>query len=86
MSEDKLKALLSRARLERPPSIDVARQVMAAVAARRHVPGIHEAPLAWVALAAILVAIPAGIAAVSIWTLLTDPLLGLAGSLPWWAL
>lgn len=86
MSEDKLKALMARARLEAPPSPDVSGRVLARVRAQEASAATSLAPLAWLALAALAAAIPAAVALAGAWALLTDPLLGLASGLAWWAL
>ncbi len=86
MSDDKLRRLMARARQERPPRIDVAPAVIAALGNRGPEQPVTLAPLAWVALAAAAIAVPAGLAAVGAWQLISDPLLGLAGDLVWWAL
>jgi len=86
MSEDKLRALMARARLEAPPPVDVSAAVLATMRAHERERQGSLAPLAWVALASLVAAIPAALALTTTWELLTDPLLGLAGSLPWWAL
>lgn len=86
MNEDKLRALMARARLEAPPRPDVSGRVLATVRASAATAGTSLAPLAWVALASLAAAIPAALALAGTWALLTDPLLGLAGGLAWWAL
>jgi len=86
MSDEKLGRLMARARQERPPRTDVARAVIATVRAHEREQPVTLAPLAWVALAAAALAVPAGLAALGAWELISDPLLGLAGGLVWWAL
>jgi len=86
MSEEKLRRLMARARQERAPRTDMARAVMAAVRAQDREQSVTLAPLAWVALAAAALAVPAGLAVIAAWELISDPLLGLVGGLVWWAL
>jgi len=86
MSEERLRRLMARARQERPPRTDVTGAVMAAVRADERQDSTTLAPLAWVAVGAAALAVPAGLAAIAAWEFISDPLLGLAGTLVWWAL
>ncbi len=86
MSEDRLRRLMARARLESGPPVDVTRRVAAALRAQRYEERVAIAQLAWIAAASAAVAVPATLASLAAWELLTDPLLGLASSLVWWAL
>lgn len=86
MSEEQLNKLMASARQERAPDVDVTDRVMASV---RLISDRREEslrPLMWLAAAALALAIPAVVVGFDLWTVLTDPLLGLASEAVWWLL
>lgn len=82
--ESRFEALISRARSESPPAVDIAGRVIAILAAERErIDRASERPLMWLAAFSSAVAVPAVVAAIVVYNAWADPLLEISQAIAW---
>ncbi len=84
--ESKFQKLVSKGLAERPPQVDVADRVMAALWARQPRSAERMDPLAWVAAPAVLAAVAVVLVAFGGAETWSDILVATLSNLPWWML
>ncbi len=82
-NESSFYKLGARARLEQPPRVDVANQVLARLRSQTRIVTIGERPLAWIAAIAAAAAAPIAAGGVYCWTQLTNPLMQAFYAMAW---
>ncbi len=82
-AEETLKRLARRGREDAAPQVDVTARVMAAVRVRSRNRPSDDRPLAWVAVIAAVVAIPAALVAQAAWQSWEDPFAAMLADIPW---
>ena len=84
--EERLSRLVLRARAERPPQVDVARRVMAALCAQRAPLEERADPWTWVAASSAAAAIAAIVIVLASGETWSQVLMTTLSDLPWWVL
>ena len=83
-NEHLFQALITRARREEPPSVDVAGRVIATLTAERdRLERISVRPLMWLAALSSAVAVPAVILAIVVYNTWTGPLFEISQAISW---
>jgi len=83
-NENKFESLITRARSEAAPSVDVADRVLAILAAKHdRLENISDRPLMWLAAFSSAVAVPAVIMAVVIYNSWVGPLFEISQTIAW---
>jgi len=80
---ERIRKLAVRARMEKPPEVDVTDRVMMVLRAEAASQAQTVRPLAWVAGVSFALAIPAALVGLWVWTTLTDPLVIAFVERPW---
>ena len=83
-NEKKFQALITRARSEAPPSVDVAGQVIAILAAEHdRIERASDRPLMWLAALSSAVAVPAAVLAIVVYNTWAGPLFEISRAIAW---
>lgn len=83
-NEHLFQALITRARSEEPPSVDVAGRVIATLTAERdRLERISDRPLMWLAALSSAVAVPAVILAIVVYNTWVGPLFEISQAISW---
>ncbi|KPL22877.1 MAG: hypothetical protein AMJ75_07170 [Phycisphaerae bacterium SM1_79] len=82
--EDRLQALIARARDESPPRVDVAGRVIATLAAERdRLERLSDRPLMWLAAFSSAVAVPIVVLAIVVYNTWAGPLFEISQAIAW---
>jgi len=83
-NESLFEALSARARMDSPPTVDVAGRVIAKLNAQQsRIEQMAERPLLWVAAASSAAAVPAVVAAIMVYNASTGPLYDISQAIAW---